>query len=744
MRALLIGVGGAGCRIVETLNLHDLRSGVNSVRSYVFDSDREFIGNISQINNDHKVVLTPTDPIKNTNDKGTDFDVTNITDCFQDYSVDNIDAVFVCAGLGGRMAEAVPSIIKQLKEAFPDPVFAILTLPGRNEGVKISSRASVTLADIRRFASASIIFDNETWSQRIENGSIDTTGLSKKQSIAEDYPMLNELLSRQISLLFRAGEFSDEGVDSAEVVLDAGEVLNTLNGMDLVAIGFALEKLPSSWTGFMKKIKLEKYLLEEGHLKTSRIVDLAKKAVYEEISVPCDLTSANKALVLISGPSEELSMKGFQTVRKWIDRSIRGLEMRAGDYPVKSTKYVGVIIVLAGIENVPRIAELDEIRKVYEEEQNKVYKDSDISEIDVPHVPLLGVAKDEVIFEHKMAVPMRPLVGIDEAPEKYFEDKKMTEVSDDDFFESAEVSEKVKEDDEDFFEIGNSETKPKEDIPDDDFFEEKEIKKPSPAQNNFSEPDDDFFEEKEIRKPSPQKNNFSRPVSEPSENFFEDTPVNISKPAQSYNTGSIFDEQPAQKRREPIQSEKPKPKYEKINICAPKKLDKSDTVIQLPKRDKKEDGVLVGMANIGGNDKPKDTIGVNLTNVGERKRPRESESSVLEGYISTAGSSKRPKDSETGISVAGAKRPKETDGFIKLGGAQRPKETDGIVRMSSFKKPKETDGVIRVGEYKRPKETDNGIAVEGAKAPKELNRPIRVTSIPLPKNLEGKAVEKKR
>ncbi|MDO5844878.1 MAG: tubulin/FtsZ family protein [Methanocorpusculum sp.] len=737
MRALLIGVGGAGCRIVETLNLHDARSGVNSVRSYVFDSDREFINSISEIDSDHKIVLTPVDPIKNVNDKGTDFDVSHIVDCFQDYQIDNIDAVFVCAGLGGRMAEAVPSVLKQLKEAFPDPVFTILTLPGRKEGVKISSRASETLADIRRFASASIIFDNETWTQRIESGSINMTGLIKTQSIEENYPMLNEILSRQISLLFRAGEFSDEGVDSAEVVLDAGEVLNTLTGMDLVAIGFALEKLPSSWSGFMKKFRLEKYMLEEGHLKTSRIVDLAKKAVYEEVSVPCDLTSANKALVLISGPSEELSMKGFQTVRKWIDRSIRGLEMRAGDYPVKSTKYVGVIIVLAGIENVPRITELDEIKQVYEEEQKKVYKGNDISEIDVPRIPLLDVAKDEVIFEKNHVAPMRPLAGIDVAPHEYFEDKKMSNAgtNDDDIFEG----EKFEEQDDS-----------------DDLFGFDEIKTEAPAEKqNYSDDPDDFFEVDEI----PIIKSAPAQTADDNSDFFEEEPVKnysrpVQRPAQSYTTGSIFDEAPSAPRYNNdnfyaddavhVDKTNPQPKkYQKINVGVSKKLEKSDTKIQLPKRDKKEDGVLVGMANIGGNDKPKDTIGINLTNVGERKRPKETESSVLDGYIS-AGNSKRPKDSESRLSIGGTMRPKETDGHIRMSGVQRPKETDGIVRVSGGQRPKETDGAIKVGEFKRPKETDSGIPIEGAKKPKEVNRPIRVTSIPLPKNLEGKTVEKKR
>ena len=80
--------------------------------------------------------------------------------------------------------------------------------------------------------------------------------------------------------------------------------------------------------------------------------------------------------MLIAGPSTELSMKGFQTVRKWIDRSIAGLEMRSGDYPVKNTSFVGIIIMLSGLTNIPRIEELRDIRAEYqlelEEERLKV------------------------------------------------------------------------------------------------------------------------------------------------------------------------------------------------------------------------------------------------------------------------------------------------------------------------------------------------------------------------------------
>ncbi|MDO9522891.1 MAG: tubulin/FtsZ family protein [Methanocorpusculum sp.] len=661
MRALLIGVGGAGCRIVETLSRHDAKSGVKSVRSYVFDSDRDLINRMSGIPAVNRIVLTPIDPVKKVYDRGTDFDTGHLASCFQDAGVDEVDAIFVCAGLGGRMAELVPDFVKQLSSAFPDPVFTILTLPGRNEGIKVSAHASETLEAVRAVTSASLLFDNETWYTRITEDislAAEKNGVAAKPTLEELYPRLNEDLAARVGLLLRAGEFGLKGVESAEVVLDAGEILNTLTGMDLVAVGYAVEKLPTAWSSFMKRLRVEEYLLNEGHLRTSRIVELAKKAVYEEISVPCDLTSADKALILISGPSKELSMKGFQTVRKWIDRSIRGLEMRAGDYPVKSKTYVGVIIVLAGIENVPRVAELDEIRMIYESEQTKVYGFEEITDSDIP---LLTMAKDEVIFEDE-------LVDLGEIPEEQDDD----------------------------LDIGG----PME-FEDEEIFEERIVVEQTP------DPEDDLFEIDPVIIPT-------KPVR---------TPVAA-----------------------PPKKEPPKKKDPQILVGGPKKVEKIDNTIPLPKREKKEDGVLSGKANVGGNDKPKEMYGgERKPAVGTRKRPDASESGVLEGSISMGRGQQLPRETDGHVRMADTQRPRETDGHVRMADTQRPKDTsDDKVRMKTSQRPNDTGGSIRAGSSQRAKDDTAGIKMQGNKIAKDVNQPIRVTSIPLPKNIDGKVEAKKK
>nr|WP_292348888.1 hypothetical protein [Methanoregula sp. PtaB.Bin085] len=275
------------------------------------------------------------------------------------------------------MVDVAPHIIAGLRSSVVEPIFGLVTLPCLAEGERISGKAADDIDMLSSLLDGIIVFDNETWHKKIktqranlpkkEMGFAEKIGLIKSEKplppAQATYRNLNEAIVRRIGLILRAGEFrADGGIDLAEVVLDSGEVLNTMRGMGFITIGYAVEKLPHDPLRFLSWLKPAGLSDEEQKKRASRIVELAKQAIYHEISTPCDLTSAHKALVLIAGPSHELSMKGFMTVRKWIDRSIAGLETRSGDYPVMNTKNVAIIVMLSGLENIPRITEIKEIR----------------------------------------------------------------------------------------------------------------------------------------------------------------------------------------------------------------------------------------------------------------------------------------------------------------------------------------------------------------------------------------------
>ena len=385
MRIVVIGLGGAGSRIVDRLYATDRRSSkVACVQGLAVDVDEECLKNLETLPDSAKLYFPPLDPHFDERNRSAAptaaIDISEIIAKIQNFESGETDAIVICLGLGGSLTDVAPHVIAGLRSAIVEPIFGLVTLPCLAEGEKRSAKAADDIDILAPLLDGMILFDNETWYKKTaalkekilnrEKGFVERLGFGKQeQEISPQmvtYRLLNDTIVRRISLILRAGEFrADGGIDLAEVVLDSGEVLNTMKGMGFITIGYAVEHTTHNPLGFLGQLRPKGIFDEENKKKASRVVDLAKQAIYNEISTPCDMTSAHKALILVAGPTHELSMKGFMTVRKWIDRSIAGLETRSGDYPVMNTKNIAVIIMLSGLENIPRIEELREIREHY-------------------------------------------------------------------------------------------------------------------------------------------------------------------------------------------------------------------------------------------------------------------------------------------------------------------------------------------------------------------------------------------
>jgi len=354
------------------------------VQALAIDVNSDTLDQLGNLPENAKLFFPPLDPDLHTEEEGdiqtATIDIGEIVSRVQNFESGETDAIFICCGLGGSMVDVAPHIIAALRSSTAEPIFGLVTLPCLAEGERHSAKAADDIEMLSPLLDGIILFDNETWYKKIkaqqstlvkkEKGFAEKLGFRKsKPDISPalaTYLLLNEAIVRRISLILRAGEFkADGGLDLAEVVLDSGEVLNTMKGMGYITIGYAVERLPQHPLSFLTSWYPTGLFPDAHKIKASRIVDLAKQAIYHEISTPCDMTSAHKALILIAGPSHELSMKGYMTVRKWIDRSIAGLETRSGDYPVMNTKNVAIIIMLSGLENIPRLTELREIQSQY-------------------------------------------------------------------------------------------------------------------------------------------------------------------------------------------------------------------------------------------------------------------------------------------------------------------------------------------------------------------------------------------
>ncbi len=413
MRILTIGLGGAGCRIVNSLYTVDHRSSnVACVKAFAVDVDETTLAQLKGLPEDAKIYFPALDPgpgdAMGESTQTATIDIGEIISRVQNIEYAETDAIFICCGLGGTMVDVAPHIIAALRNSITEPIFGLVTLPCLAEGERKSVKAADDIDMLTPLLDGIILFDNETWYKKIRSQK--STLAKKEKSFAEKmgfvkelpalsptlatYLRLNDAIVKRISLILRAGEFkADGGVELAEVVLDSGEVLNTMKGMGFITIGYAVEHLPHDPLGFLSWLRPAASSADDHKKRASRLVELAKQAIYHEISTPCDMTSAHKALILVAGPSHELSMKGFMTVRKWIDRSIAGLETRSGDYPVVNTKNVAIIIMLSGLENIPRIDEIREIRAQgrtgYQKES-----DSEIGSISLESITLSDSSRD--------------------------------------------------------------------------------------------------------------------------------------------------------------------------------------------------------------------------------------------------------------------------------------------------------------------------------------------------------------
>jgi len=369
MRIFAIGLGGAGCRVADMLYGQDRQfSKVLCVEAIAIDRDAETLNHLAHIPTGKRIyfpsVSLPTEDITD------DITIDEIINLLHNLDTGDKDAIILCTGAGGTMAGVGVAILEKVRSTVVEPVFGLVTLPALGEGRRTSAKAAQDIDRLFPLVEGIIVFDNEKLSGQVTaGGSKNQKGTHKKRNPLkktgpadenkEAYKTVNTAIARRLGLLLRAGEISESGeIETGEVVLDAGEILNTIRGMGFIAIGYAAADTTGEKFHLGSLFHRTGSQVESGHKKAEKLVDLAKKAIYEDISVPCDLTSAEKALILVAGPSQAISMKGFMAVRKWIDRSIAGMEMRSGDYPVKNTRYIAIIIILAGLTNIPRVKEI--------------------------------------------------------------------------------------------------------------------------------------------------------------------------------------------------------------------------------------------------------------------------------------------------------------------------------------------------------------------------------------------------
>ncbi|MCP1663077.1 MAG: cell division protein [Methanocalculus sp. MSAO_Arc1] len=360
MRVFFIGFGQAGGKIVDMFLAQDRRLQQGSFRGIAVNTARTDLMGLKHIDMKDRLLIGQT--VVKGHGVGTDNvtgakiaadEIDTIINAIDTRGTHDIDAFVVVAGLGGGTGSGgTPVLCRHLKRIYREPVYALGMIPAPEEGRLYSYNSARSLATLVHEADNTFIFDNSAWK-------------NEGESVKSAYERLNDELVRRFGVLFRAGEVGKLGV--GEMVVDSSEIINTLRGGGISTIGYAISDVVTKskqkkglFSGFGKKDKAESALTGED--KSAKIIGLVRRAMLGRLTLPCDYTTAERALVLVAGPPEEMDRKGVEKSKSWVEENIAGVEVRGGDYPLESN-YIAAVVVLATIGHAPRIAELLEVAK---------------------------------------------------------------------------------------------------------------------------------------------------------------------------------------------------------------------------------------------------------------------------------------------------------------------------------------------------------------------------------------------
>jgi len=290
-------------------------------------------------------------------------DIDQIMNSVSDFPTHKIDAFVITTALGGGTGSGgSPVLAEHLQQRYDSiPTYIIGVLPG-NEGGLPSLNAARSFKTCIDKSDGMIMFDNQSWQ---------TAGESSESG----FKKMNEQLVERIGMLFSAGEVTDPSI-VGETVVDASEIQNTLGTRNIetggvTTIGFSKIPIPdeelSNSGGLLSRLRggsssnSSGSIDEESVQNTNRIIRSVKDAVNGKLTLPCDITTTQRALVVTAGPPDKLNRKGLEEAKQWVEEETETLEVRSGDFPLPNEDHIYGIVVLSGVSKSNRIKEIQDV-----------------------------------------------------------------------------------------------------------------------------------------------------------------------------------------------------------------------------------------------------------------------------------------------------------------------------------------------------------------------------------------------
>lgn len=368
MRVALIGIGQAGGKVVDKLLEYDKKTGSSSfIQGCVaVNTARQDLRGLELVPEEKRQLIGESKVKGNgvgaDNKQGRDVmneEKGEVLRHMDDMPLHNIDAFITVAALGGGTGSGgMPVISRAISERFEEPVFGLGILPSKEEGQIYSVNAARSLQSCVEETDNLMIFDNNEFNRGGKN-------------IEQWYENLNNMLVNRFGTLLSSGEVGADDY-TAESVVDASEIINTLKCGGITALGYATSDIDESKlnNGLISRLVGDDDDVDESN-SVNRMKSLCEKSLSGRLTLSGNIESTERSLIVFSGPPEFLSRKGVEKGRSFVERRTDCMEVRSGDYPRPSYTKVSVTVVLSGMHDIPRVRELQEIAV---EAKNKIDK----------------------------------------------------------------------------------------------------------------------------------------------------------------------------------------------------------------------------------------------------------------------------------------------------------------------------------------------------------------------------------
>jgi len=392
MKLSLFGVGNAGTRIVDQLLAAESQTDrpLTDGNVLAFNTTPSAFTETTHIDDDRQVVIGDIHPDvtrpEDIADEGEEDrregvagdpelgvevardDLPEIRRALDMVDDTEVDAAMIVAGLGGGTGCGLGAVLlEELASIYEIPIYVLGVLPTSEESDRRAWTAARAIRTFVPLADSVFPVDTESWLANAES--------------EETYDEINRAIATRLVSLFGAGERETRAI--SELRMDPNDVKRTLEVGGLATVGYAeteLEEVSEGWYRRLRRLLGFDVPEPEPQADAVSIKSLVQRAVDSKLTLPCDIETADRVLLVLSGPPEELSRKGFETGRYLLEDETKSVEVLAGDEPLPEASRITATLLLSNVTGVPRIEALQRRAVDFQREQDDLSAANDQSE----------------------------------------------------------------------------------------------------------------------------------------------------------------------------------------------------------------------------------------------------------------------------------------------------------------------------------------------------------------------------